>query len=46
MPTPPPHVQFIFVNTQTPPASTLLQVSKLAREDLLLEVEAIASLPA
>ena len=33
-----------FVNTQTPPASTLVQVSGLAQPDFLLEIEAIASL--
>lgn len=33
-----------FVNTQTPPASTLVLVSGLAQPDFLLEVEAIASL--
>lgn len=35
-----------YVNTQAPPASTLVQVSGLALEDLLLEIEAVASLPA
>lgn len=35
-----------FINTDAPPASTLVQVSGLAMEDLLLEVEAVASLPA
>jgi 2-iminobutanoate/2-iminopropanoate deaminase len=31
-----------FINTQKPPASTLAQVSKLYREDVLIEVEATA----
>ncbi len=35
-----------YVNTQTPPASTLIIVQSLAQEDFLLEIEAIASLPA
>src|ERR1700730_16688239 len=35
-----------FVNVAAPPASTTLEVSKLAREGALLEVEAIAVLPA
>ena len=35
-----------FVNVEAPPASTLLEISKLAREGALLEVEAIAVLPA
>jgi enamine deaminase RidA (YjgF/YER057c/UK114 family) len=35
-----------FVNTQAPPASTLVEVRGLAREEFLLEVEAVASLPA
>jgi len=34
-----------FVNTQHPPASTLVQVSKLFRDDVLLEVEATAIIP-
>jgi enamine deaminase RidA (YjgF/YER057c/UK114 family) len=32
-----------YVNTAAPPASTLVQVSRLARDDFLLEVEAIAA---
>ena len=35
-----------FVNVAAPPASTTLEVPKLAREGALLEVEAIAILPA
>jgi enamine deaminase RidA (YjgF/YER057c/UK114 family) len=35
-----------YVNTQHPPASTTIQISKLAREGALLETEAIAILPA
>ena len=35
-----------YVNTEAPPASTLVVVQGLAQEDFLLEVEAIASLPA
>ncbi len=35
-----------YVNTQTPPASTLLVVSGLFQEGFLLEIEAIAVLPA
>ena len=31
-----------FVNTHNPPASTLVQVAKLARPEFLVEVEAIA----
>jgi enamine deaminase RidA (YjgF/YER057c/UK114 family) len=34
-----------YVNTQNPPASTLVEVRKLAREEFLLEVEAVAHLP-
>jgi enamine deaminase RidA (YjgF/YER057c/UK114 family) len=34
-----------YVNTQNPPASTLVEVRKLAREEFLIEIEAIAHLP-
>lgn len=34
-----------FINAQYPPASTLVQVSKLIRDDLLVEVEATAIIP-
>lgn len=34
-----------FINAQNPPASTLVQVSKLIRDDLLVEVEATAIIP-
>jgi len=34
-----------FINVQQPPASTLVQVSKLFREDILIEVEATAVVP-
>ncbi|HEY7022075.1 MAG TPA: RidA family protein [Ktedonobacterales bacterium] len=34
-----------YVNTESPPASTAVQVSRLAREEFLLEIEAIAVLP-
>ncbi|GAC1436360.1 MAG: RidA family protein [Ktedonobacteraceae bacterium] len=34
-----------YVNTQHPPASTAVEVRKLALEDLLLEIEAVVSLP-
>lgn len=34
-----------YINTEKPPASTLVQVSKLFRDDILLEVEAMAVVP-
>ncbi len=34
-----------FINQQHPPASTLVQVSKLFRDDILIEVEATAIIP-
>ena len=34
-----------FINLDKPPASTLVQVSKLFRDDVLLEVEAVAIIP-
>ncbi|MCC3158478.1 RidA family protein [Hymenobacter sp. 15J16-1T3B] len=34
-----------YVNTATPPASTAVQVSKLFREELLIEIEATAIIP-
>jgi len=35
-----------YVNTKAPPASTAVQIVKLAREGALFEIEAIAVLPA
>src|SRR5688500_1388088 len=35
-----------YVNTQAPPASTAIQIAKLARDGALFEIEAIAVLPA
>ena len=35
-----------YVNTAAPPASTAVQISKLARPEALFEIEAIAVLPA
>jgi enamine deaminase RidA (YjgF/YER057c/UK114 family) len=35
-----------YVNTKAPPASTAIQISKLAREGALFEIEAIAVVPA
>jgi reactive intermediate/imine deaminase len=34
-----------FLNTQNPPASTAVEVSRLFREGILIEVDAIAVLP-
>ena len=34
-----------YLNLDAPPASTLVQVSRLFREGVLLEVEAIAAVP-
>jgi reactive intermediate/imine deaminase len=34
-----------YVSTERPPASTAVQVSRLAREEFLLEIEAVAALP-
>jgi 2-iminobutanoate/2-iminopropanoate deaminase len=31
-----------YVNTRQPPASTAVEVRRLARDDLLIEVEAVA----
>lgn len=39
-------VRDTYVNTQTPPASTLVVVAGLAQEEFMLEVEAVACLPA
>jgi len=39
-------VRDLFVNVAAPPASTTIEISKLAREGALLEVEAVAILPA
>ncbi|GAC1354030.1 MAG: RidA family protein [Ktedonobacteraceae bacterium] len=35
-----------YVNTEYPPASTAVEVRKLAFDDFLLEIEAVVSLPA
>ena len=35
-----------YVNTEYPPASTAVEVRKLAFDDFLLEIEVVASLPA
>jgi 2-iminobutanoate/2-iminopropanoate deaminase len=34
-----------FINTKNPPASTLVQVNKLFRDDVLIEIEATAIIP-
>jgi reactive intermediate/imine deaminase len=34
-----------FINLKNPPASTLVQVNKLFREDVLIEIEATAVIP-
>jgi 2-iminobutanoate/2-iminopropanoate deaminase len=34
-----------FINTTTPPASTLVEVSKLYRDDVMIEIEATAIIP-
>jgi enamine deaminase RidA (YjgF/YER057c/UK114 family) len=39
-------VRDLYVNTEAPPASTLVIVQGLFQEDFLLEIEAVASLPA
>ena len=39
-------VRDLYINTETPPASTLVEVRSLAQEEFLLEIEAVASLPA
>jgi enamine deaminase RidA (YjgF/YER057c/UK114 family) len=39
-------VRDLYVNTQAPPASTLVEVRSLAQEEYLIKIEAIASLPA
>ncbi|HEX4204566.1 MAG TPA: RidA family protein [Ktedonobacteraceae bacterium] len=39
-------VRDLYVNREAPPASTLVEIRSLVREEFLLEIEAIASLPA
>ena len=39
-------VRDAFVNTKAPPASTAIQIGRLAREGALFEVEAVAVIPA
>jgi 2-iminobutanoate/2-iminopropanoate deaminase len=38
-------IRDMYINTQTPPASTLVEVSKLFRDDMLIEIEATAVIP-
>ena len=38
-------VRDTFVNTKAPPASTAIQVGRLARDGALFEVEAVAVIP-
>jgi enamine deaminase RidA (YjgF/YER057c/UK114 family) len=33
-----------YINTQQPPASTAVEVRRLVRDDLLIEVEAVAAI--
>jgi enamine deaminase RidA (YjgF/YER057c/UK114 family) len=35
-----------YVNVKAPPASTLVEVSRLFRDDVMLEIEAVAAVPA
>lgn len=39
-------VRDLYIDTQTPPASTAVEVSSLFREGFLLEIDVIASIPA
>ena len=39
-------VRDCYVNTEAPPASTAVQISRLARPEALFEIEAVAVLPA
>lgn len=39
-------VRDLYVNRQAPPASTLIEVQSLFQEEFLVEIDAIASLPA
>lgn len=38
-------VRDLYVNTENPPASSLIEVRKLFRDELMIEIEAIAVLP-
>ncbi len=38
-------VRDLYVNTINPPASTLVEVRRLAREEFLIEIEAVAHVP-